>query len=713
MLDLSTPVVVLAGVTSMSAGDGFSLATRGDGTLWAWGRNSHGQLGLGDTADRLSPAQVTGITTAEAVAAGGQHTLIRVAGGSVLATGNNEFGQLGLGNTTSVSSPTTVPGLSGITALSAGYFHSAVFGPASQISLWGRNFEGQCGGGNSSPVTYTSPHALSGVSGTPTGIECGYHFTLIELADGSFLGTGSNSDGQLDGSSVADQDDSQKILAPESIPLLPDLIPPSLNAISPANGASGVSTTTSLVMTFDEVVQEGSGNLLIKENLGNAIVATIDISSVPLSNAEVTIDLPVALAHGTRYYVEIDAGALIDLSDNPFGGIAGSKVWSFTTAIATTPTASLIAHYSFDVDNTGTTPDSIGSAFATLGGGVSINGTEFIAGGGALEMTESGGTVATSVDGAVTSNTFTWTDDARTLTFWWKAKAPAANVLQGTYVSFGDTIANGTRFDIKESHAPGAATQGNLRVEVQGTGQTTDPTDFDDGNWHFVAVTVPDNATFADISWFVDGIATDLNASTNTLDIATGSSPLVFGDSIITPPAPNSDNRTPNGYMDEFQLYDEVLSDSEILFLYNNPGSVIGNPVEDFENYISNPAFGLDPGDQGFNQDPDGDGLTNGLEAWFGTHPGDYTVGLANLGTDGTVSTFTHPQNENPPGDISGYYQWSPNLIDWYAGDRVDGPPGGPTVLFSVSSLGATTTVTATASAPVARSFFRACVIQN
>ncbi|MCH7228113.1 LamG-like jellyroll fold domain-containing protein [Haloferula sp. A504] len=258
--------------------------------------------------------------------------------------------------------------------------------------------------------------------------------------------------------------------------------------------------------------------------------------------------------------------------------------------LAGTTQAGLMAHYSFDtVDEetveeitTFTTPDSIGSAFATLGGGVSINGTEFIAGGGALEMTESGGTVATSVDGAVTSNEFDWVNGARTVTFWWKAKTPAANVLQGTYVSFGDNTANGTRFDIKESHAPGAATQGNLRVEVQGTGQTTDPTDFDDGAWHFVAVTVPDNATFADISWSVDGIATDLNASTSTLAIATGSSPLVFGDSIITPPAPNSDNRTPNGYLDEFQLYDEVLSESEILFLYNNPGSVIGARITSF-----------------------------------------------------------------------------------------------------------------------------------
>jgi hypothetical protein len=28
-----------------------------------------------------------------------------------------------------------------------------------------------------------------------------------------------------------------------------------------------------------------------------------------------------------------------------------------------------------------------------------------------------------------------------------------------------------------------------------------------------------------------------------------------------------------------------------------------------------------------------------------------------------------HPQNENPPSDLAGFYQWSPNLVDWYAGE--------------------------------------------
>ena len=41
----------------------FCLATKGDGTLWAWGDNGQGQLGLGNTVNKSSPNQVGALTT--------------------------------------------------------------------------------------------------------------------------------------------------------------------------------------------------------------------------------------------------------------------------------------------------------------------------------------------------------------------------------------------------------------------------------------------------------------------------------------------------------------------------------------------------------------------------------------------------------------------------------------------------------------------------
>jgi hypothetical protein len=132
-----------------------------------------------------------------------------------------------------------------------------------------------------------------------------------------------------------------------------------------------------------------------------------------------------------------------------------------------------------------------------------------------------------------------------------------------------------------------------------------------------------------------------------------------------------------------------------------------------FADWISNPAFKLDPADQDFPDDPDGDRVPNGLEAWFGTHPGEFNPGLADLATDGTTTTFDHPQNVTPPRDLSVVYQWSPNLVDWYAGDGTDGTGGGPTVTMVPATVGSTTTVTATASEPLDLLFLRVGVMQN
>jgi hypothetical protein len=77
----------------------------------------------------------------------------------------------------------------------------------------------------------------------------------------------------------------------------------------------------------------------------------------------------------------------------------------------------------------------------------------------------------------------------------------------------------------------------------------------------------------------------------------------------------------------------------------------------------------------------------------------------------GNTITFTHPHNENAPGDVSGFYQWSPNLVDWYAGDGAAGPDGGATLIITSEAIGNTTAVTAIASGPLGTVFLRAGVL--
>ena len=132
----------------------------------------------------------------------------------------------------------------------------------------------------------------------------------------------------------------------------------------------------------------------------------------------------------------------------------------------------------------------------------------------------------------------------------------------------------------------------------------------------------------------------------------------------------------------------------------------VGDEPTSFQQWID--SFSLAAGARGFSDDPDQDGLENGLEAWFGTHPGEPNGGLELVATDGTVTTFRHPRNPTPPADVDGSYRWSTNLVDWYAGDGEDGPQDGPFLAIQSSTLSNITTVTLTSETPIGRAFLRA-----
>jgi len=106
-------------IDSVSAGDGFFVALGSDGSVWAWGRNYHDNLGLADVTKQ--PAELrgpgSGITQ---VSAGLNYALALRSDGTVLAWGDDTSGQLGDGTTSTGSFPVQVSGLTGATQVAAG-----------------------------------------------------------------------------------------------------------------------------------------------------------------------------------------------------------------------------------------------------------------------------------------------------------------------------------------------------------------------------------------------------------------------------------------------------------------------------------------------------------------------------------------------------------------------------------------------------------------
>ncbi len=99
--------------------------------------------------------------------------------------------------------------------------------------------------------------------------------------------------------------------------------------MSPARGATGVSTAASVKATFSEPVTNVTGaTFLLEDSAGRAVLATI---SPPTSGNTWTLDPSAALLRGTTYTATVVGGAtgVRDLAGNP---LASTVTWSFTTA---------------------------------------------------------------------------------------------------------------------------------------------------------------------------------------------------------------------------------------------------------------------------------------------------------------------------------------------------------------------------------------------
>ncbi len=212
----------LTGITAVDNGNGYSLALKNDGTIWAWGVNTNGRLGDNSVAQRLTPFQVvnevyssdvlTDLSDVKAIVAGSSHSLAVKNDGTVWSWGLNTNGQLGNSSTTSSSIPVQVKDtndgtgyLTGITAIAAGISYSMALKNDGTVWSWGLNTNGQLGNGSTTsssiPVQVKDTNDGTGYLAGITAIAAGSSHSLALKNDGTVWAWGLNTNSRLgDGS---------------------------------------------------------------------------------------------------------------------------------------------------------------------------------------------------------------------------------------------------------------------------------------------------------------------------------------------------------------------------------------------------------------------------------------------------------------------------------------------------------------------------------
>jgi len=175
-----------------------AIAVQSNNTLWAWGNNGTGQLGLGNLTNYSSPKQIGALTnwnsTPGYINTTNSSSFAIKTDGALYAWGENNNGQLGLGNTTRYSSPKQVGSLTNWAWISSGAISANGIKTDGTLWSWGSNGSGQLGLGN---ITgYSSPKQIGALTNWAT-VNCGYVNVLALKTDGTIWSWGANGNGQL------------------------------------------------------------------------------------------------------------------------------------------------------------------------------------------------------------------------------------------------------------------------------------------------------------------------------------------------------------------------------------------------------------------------------------------------------------------------------------------------------------------------------------
>ena len=340
------------------AGGSFSLARRADGTIWAWGANTNGELGQGFfKTNQIAPVMVGTNSNWAAISAGVFHSLARTTNGTLWSWGRNNFGQLGIasGGSGAENSNTNRPARVGTNSdwaiIEAGSTHSFAIKTNGSLWAWGADFYGQLGNGqigspgNTNSANQNIPVAVA-ADRTWDAVEASSH-SLGRTTDGQLWAWGLNNFGQLgiggDNTATNSQIVPMLIVFTNGLGTNAPII-----TQQPTNRSGVVGTTTAFLVT-------GSGSSPLAYQWyfnSNALISTTNFAA---TNASLIVS--VQATNVGEYFVVVT---------NNFGSVTSLVVTLATNSLSLTPglatTRSVPSESLAHAKTGGDTSDSVGGA---------------------------------------------------------------------------------------------------------------------------------------------------------------------------------------------------------------------------------------------------------------------------------------------------------------------------------------------------------------
>lgn len=200
-INYSSPVQVGALTTwskvSTWSGTGHTAAIKTDGTLWTWGNGALGQLGNNGAINLSSPVQVGALTDWDTVSTGSATTAAIKTDGTLWTWGSSNQGASGQNVSTNCSSPIQVGALTNWAQVSGGYLSFIATKTDGTLWSWGDNVSGQLGQNIATAVNVSSPVQIGALTTWSKAVAGSYGNAGAVKTDGTLWTWGNGASGRL------------------------------------------------------------------------------------------------------------------------------------------------------------------------------------------------------------------------------------------------------------------------------------------------------------------------------------------------------------------------------------------------------------------------------------------------------------------------------------------------------------------------------------